>query len=219
MCFPYIHLFRKIRFSRKKNRKYPKIALCFAPFFHQFTGLLYADDRILYGSSTEGQTQNASAFNSTAPTSTNITVGTNSGTNKDGDNYIMYAFANIQGFSKIGKYTGNGNAAGPFIYTGFRPGFLITKRFDQDSDGWRWGDDTRPIFDGNTVNDGSLPQMKLNAEESESSSGARNIQLVSNGFHVMDTDGDTNANNGTYIYCAFASAPFVTSNGGANNAS
>ena len=187
--------------------------------FDHFTGLLSADDRILYGSSTDGQTQNASAFNSTAPTSTNITVGTNSGTNKDGDNYIMYAFANIQGFSKIGKYNGNGNALGPFIYTGFRPGFLITKRFDQDSDGWRWGDDTRPIFDGNTVNDGSLPQLKLNAEESESSSGARNVQFVSNGFHIMDTDGDTNASNGTYIYCAFASAPFVTSNGGANNAS
>ena len=61
--------------------------------FHHFTGLLSADDRILYGSSTDGQTQNASAFNSTAPTSTNITVGTNSGTNKDGDNYIVSLIA------------------------------------------------------------------------------------------------------------------------------
>ncbi len=95
---------------------------------------------------------------------------------------------------------------------------MITKRID-DTDHWRWGDDTRPIFDGAAVNDGSLTQLKLNAEDSEADSGARNIHLVSNGFHIMTTDVDTNASNGTYIYIAFASAPFVTSNGGANNAS
>ena len=59
----------------------------------------------------------------------------------------------------------------------------------------------------------------MNAEDSEADSGARNIQLLSSGFKIRDTDADTNASGGTYIYCAFASAPFVTSNGGANNAS
>ena len=130
----------------------------------------------------------------------------------------MYCFANIKGYSKIGKYTGNGNAAGPFVYTGFRPAFLITKRFDS-SDHWRWGDDTRAIRDGNAVNDGSLSQLKMNAEDGEADTGTRNIHLLSNGFKIFDTDIDTNASGGTYIYCAFASAPFVTSNGGANNAS
>ena len=59
----------------------------------------------------------------------------------------------------------------------------------------------------------------MNAEDGEGDSGSRNIQLLSSGFKILDSDVDTNASNGTYIYIAFASAPFVTSNAGANNAS
>ena len=71
-----------------------------------------------------------SFMNSTLPDATNIRVGdsNNPNTNADTGTYICYAWSPIQGYSKFGKYVGNGNANGPFIYTGFKPAFIMWKR-------------------------------------------------------------------------------------------
>ena len=145
-------------------------------------------------------------WNDTAPSSTMITVGDSSGTNTDGNNYIMWYMHSVDGFSKFGAYRGNNNAGGPFVYCGFRPAMVITRRTDS-GDHWRLIDNKR-----HPVNDGSAPGFKLNDAENESDSGNRNMDFVSNGFKVRETDPDSNADGGNYVYMAFAATPFKYSN-------
>jgi hypothetical protein len=73
---------------------------------------------------------NADWWNDTAPTSSVFTLGTHDRVNKDGNTYIAYCFTPIKGYSKFGSYTGNGNTDGPFVYTGFKPAWVIIKRTD-----------------------------------------------------------------------------------------
>jgi len=145
-------------------------------------------------------------WNDTAPSSTMITVGDSSGTNTDGNNYIMWYMHSVDGFSKFGAYTGNNNAGGPFVYCGFRPAMVITRRTDS-GDHWRLIDNKR-----HPVNDGSNPGHKLNDAETEADAGNRNVDFVSNGFKVRETDPDSNADGGNYVYMAFAATPFKYSN-------
>jgi hypothetical protein len=173
-------------------------------WFTHWTGLL-GDDNILFWNNTDGNSANASAFNSTAPTSSNISVGTNSGTNKDGDKYIMYAFTDIKGYSASGKYRSNNNADGPFIYTGFKPAFVMAKML-ADGTSWRIYDHKRDGFNG------SNDFIKANANEVESSD-ASEMDLVSNGFKLVQAEGDVNYNAADVIYMAFAASPFVSSEG------
>jgi len=134
----------------------------------------------------------------TAPSSTLVYTAADSAT------FIVYAFKSIQGFSKFGSYTGNGNADGAFIYTGFRPAFIITKRTSSTGD-WLMYDNKREGY--NVDND----YLKANATSAEQADV--DIDIVSNGFKIRNTAADQNANGGTYIYAAFAEAPFVNSNG------
>ena len=143
-------------------------------------------------------------FNSTAPTSSVFSIGSDGATNADGEGHIAYLFKSIQGFSKSGKYTGNGNADGTFVYTGFKPALLITKRSDAVSD-WRIWDFKR---DPENVVDRILYPSANNAEGSETFG-----DFLSNGFKVRVSTTDYNASGGTYIYMAFAESPFVTSGG------
>ena len=129
-------------------------------------------------------------------------VDTN-GVNGSGDNMLAYCFAEIEGYSKFGKYTANGSTDGPFVYTGFRPTFVIFKRTDGVG-AWQMHDRTRE-----TINDGSSPALKANASEAEFS---KNVDFLSNGIKIRDTSSDLNGGSGqTYIYMAFAENPFVTS--------
>ena len=147
-------------------------------------------------------------FNKTAPTSTNIVLGTDGNVNGSGDSMICYAFSEVQGYSKFGTYTGNGSSSdGPFVYTGFKPAFLITKK-SSASDHWKIYDNQRDPF-----NDGSLTGMKANSNDSEADSGTRGIDLLSNGFKIREGDGDTNGVGQDFIYMAFAEHPFVSSEG------
>ena len=174
-------------------------------WFTHWTSLLGADNKILFWNNTDGASTNATAFNSTAPGSTNITVGTNSGTNADGNKYIMYAFTNIQGYSKFGKYTSNNNANGPFIYTGFKPAWVMVK-MDTGGTNWRIYDHKRQGFNGD--NDFLMPSST--AVENTSAS---EMDLLSNGFKLVQAEGDANYNTETVIYAAFAEHPFVSSEG------
>jgi len=122
--------------------------------------------------------------------------------NKTSNNYVTYCFAEVEGFSKMGSYTGNGSADGPFIYTGFRPAFVMFKRSDSTSN-WTIVDLEREGY--NVDNDPLYPNL-TNAE------GTTNLaDILSNGFKLRSTDASVNASSGTYIFIAFAENPFKNS--------
>ena len=173
-------------------------------WFTHWTGLL-GDNKVLYWNSTDSAATNASAFNSTAPTSTNITVGTNSATNTDGDNYIMYAFTDIKGYSDFGTYEGNGDASGPFIYTGFKPAFIMLKSVDS-AQVWSIRDSGRE-----PTNPAKLA-IYANETGVESDHTNNSVDLLSNGFKLRNPYSE-NQNNETFTYMAFAEHPFVSSKG------
>ena len=118
-------------------------------------------------------------FNKTAPTTSVFNLGTDVICNGSGRNYIAYAFATKKGFSKFGSYTGNGNADGAFIYTGFKPAFLIVKRSSAVED-WKMFDNKRPGYNLTNL------RLKPNGNESEASSGG--FDFTSNGFKARSTD-------------------------------
>ena len=135
-----------------------------------------------------------------------INIGTNHEVNADGENYVAYAWAEVQGFSKFGFYTGNGNANGPFINTGFKPAFLIIKPFDNQSN-WFIIDSTRE-----PINPAGNKFFYADANNAEVSSD-KSVDLLSNGFKCRAATGFHNDNNINYIYMAFAEYPFVSSEG------
>jgi hypothetical protein len=126
------------------------------------------------------------------------------------DNNIGYVFAEKQGFSKFGSYTGNGSSDGPFVYTGFRPGFFMIKRTDTTTN-WIMYDTVRQPY--NTTNPGPIYANLSSAEESNVTLTA--FDILSNGFKTRNTSSwaESNASGGTYIYMAFAENPLVTSTG------
>tara|TARA_R100001079_G_scaffold104472_1_gene71110 strand:+ start:765 stop:1790 length:1026 start_codon:yes stop_codon:yes gene_type:complete len=110
--------------------------------------------------------------------------------------YITYLFAPIKGFSKFGSYTGNGNTDGSFVYTGFKPAWLLLKRSDS-ADSWFMYDNKRSSF--NVVED----YLTASGSGAEATTSAVNLDLLSNGFKIRNTDGGHNNSSGTYIYMAF----------------
>ena len=149
----------------------------------------------------------AGAWNNTAPSSTVITKGTGSYGNENNSNHIMYSFAEKQGYSKIGSYTGNGNANGTFVYTGFKPVFVMIKSSSNASTHWVIKDNKRSGY--NVVNNNLYP----NLSDAEDNVASVYTDLLSNGFKLRGTYSGTNASGYTYIYMAFAENPFVTSSG------
>jgi hypothetical protein len=146
-------------------------------------------------------------YNSTDPTSSVFSLGTNVGYNKSSDDYIAYLFAEKQGFSKFGSYTGNGNADGAFVYTGFRPAYILVKSSSAGITGWNILDNKR---DPENVMDTILQPNNNNADANDSN---KYCDFLSNGFKWKASGGETNGSGTTYIYMAFAEAPFVNSNG------
>ena len=142
------------------------------------------------------------------PTSSVFTIGRQDTVNTSSGNHIAYLWSEKQGFSKFGSYTGNGDADGPFIYTGFRPAFLIYKCVDQ-VDNWEVHDNKR-----DTVNpmDTVLYPNATNAESDPASTTDR-LDFLSNGFKMRTGSSDYNGSGNDYIYIAFAEAPFVNSEG------
>jgi hypothetical protein len=132
--------------------------------------------------------------------------GTTNGNNanQSGATYIAYCFAEKKGFSKFGSYTGNGNADGTFVYTGFKPAFVMIKRTDA-AFGWFIFDTKRDTF--NVASKYLLPYA------SDAEASLTTLDILSNGFKIRQSLTYINASGGTYIYMAFASNPFVTSTG------
>jgi len=147
-------------------------------------------------------------WGNTTPTSSVYTIGGSGGyrpTNTNNTEYIAYVFAEKQGYSKFGSYVGNGNANGPFVYTGFRPAFIMIKRSDSTSS-WQIKDSAR---NPNNLADKTVFANLANTEYST----FYFYDLLSNGFKARGTDSELNTSGGTYIYMAFAETPFVTSTG------
>ena len=157
--------------------------------------------------STNAVATDTGIWNNTAPTSTVVSLG-NAGyfNNVSSATYVSYAFGEVQGFSKFGKYTGNGNADGAFVYTGFRPAWIVVKRTDS-ANSWMMYDNKR-----NPIN---LVDNPLYAEgsDAEGTSSAASFDFLSNGFKCRGTGSAINASGATMIYMAFAEASFVNSKG------
>jgi len=142
-------------------------------------------------------------WNSTEPTSSVITVSNDSTGNYNGQPYVAYAFAEKQGYSKFGSYVGNGSTDGTFIYTGFKPAWVMTKEVNA-AGSWVIYDNKRDTFN---------PETKLlSAEASSAESTFTQYDFVSNGFKFR-TSGSENSSGNTHIYMAFAENPFTTSTG------
>ena len=152
-----------------------------------------------------------SRWDDTTPTSTVWTMGSGSTVNYNGRNFVAYVFAEKQGYSKFGEFKGNGNADGPFIYTGFQPACVIIKIYSGSGTGnWYIFDNKRIGY--NDDNNYLLPNL-TNADDT-----GNNLDLVSNGFKITNTEFGINADDKSLLYAAFAESPFANSNGVPNNA-
>ena len=152
---------------------------------------------------TSGQSDSDVLWNDTAPTNQVFSLGNYSHVNYNGSPHIAYCFAEKTGYSKFGSYTGNGNADGTFVYTGFKPAFIMQKKTSGTSD-WVIYDNKRDT--SNVV----TQELKPNSNAAESSN--TNIDILSNGFKQRANYAYTNNSGATYIYIAFAEAPLVGSN-------
>jgi len=157
----------------------------------------------LYLNLTNGQDSTTGTYNSTLPTSTVLHVGTAPYANTSGDDFVAYAFHSVEGYSKIGSYTGNGSTDGTFVYTGFRPAFVLLKRTDTSAH-WVLMDSVSDPY--NPIDSALLP-----AGTNGSGTGYT-VDFLSNGFKLRLTGSAMNANGATHIYIAFAEQPFKFSN-------
>ena len=158
----------------------------------------------LYLNLTNASQSDPTVWNSTVPTSTVFSIGTDTGVNASGGTYVGYCWAEIAGFSKFGSYTGNGSTDGSFIFTNFAPKFVIIKR-SSAANSWVMFDAARNTYN---VTDKTLYPDASAAEET----GVMSIDFLSNGFKLRSTPTEINGSGSTYIYACFASNPFKSSN-------
>ena len=157
---------------------------------------------------TDGALYSDALFNNTAPDATKFTLDSDGQVNGNGNTFVAYCFHNVPGFSQMGNYRGNGNAFGTFIYTGFKPAWIMTKRTDTAD--W-WG-----IFDTKREGYNADPSLHSNdplfANTSDAEGGPLAIDILSNGFRFQTTNNGVNGSGGTYMYLAFAEEPLVGDN-------
>jgi len=141
----------------------------------------------------------------TLPSSTVLTLGTSNDVNgSSGSTYVAYCFADVEGYSKFGSYTGNSDTDGAFVFTGFRPAFVLIKRTDTSGQDWMLVDSTRDTI--NPVDNTLFPSASTQELDGDDK------DFLSNGFKHRSTGASENASGGTYIYMAFAEAPFKYAN-------
>ena len=159
-----------------------------------------SEDYYLSLNNTNAQTNSIIMLNDTAPTSSVVTLYANSAVNSSSNTYVMYCFSEVAGYSKFGSYTGNGNADGTFVYTGFRPAWVLTK-MSSSNNSWVIYDNKRsPI---------NLVDKRLRAQGSFAEDTHNGFDFLSNGFKTRNASStSTNQNGSTYIYLAFAESPF-----------
>jgi hypothetical protein len=152
---------------------------------------------------TDAKVDEAAIWNDTAPTSSVFSLGSSGAPNGSGDATIAYCFADVQGFSKFGNYTGNGNADGTFVYTGFKPAFVMAKSSTSVTE-WHMADTARRPNNPNDV--------YLAASSSAAESTSNGVDFLSNGIKINTSQGGWNQSGATFIYMAFAEEPLVGDN-------
>jgi len=147
-------------------------------------------------------------MNQTLPTSTVFSLGYNFTTNKNSETYIAYCFNEVSSYSKFGTYQGNGNADGTFVFTGFRPAWLMVKNTVDSGSYWLILSNKRRTFNPN----GPSSSLYANEASAENTFGnGTGIDFLSNGFKLRDSQNNVNASGDKYIYLAFAESPFKNS--------
>jgi hypothetical protein len=148
---------------------------------------------------TTNSATSSTIFNDTAPTSTVFSIGIDNGINIGSENIIAYCFAEVPGYSAFGSYTGNGSADGPFVYTNFRPRFIMTRSTSASRE-WYMYDAARDTY--------NVATNYLRANTSAAEGSFTSYDMVSNGFKLRSSDTAFNGSGETYIYMAFAESPF-----------
>jgi len=171
-------------------------------YHHKNTSAPETDQLVL--DTTAATSDSNDKWSDEAPTSSVFTVGDSSQLNASSETSIAYLWSEKQGFSKFGSYTGNGDADGTFVYTGFRPAFLLTKRTNSTAQ-WQILDNKRDTYN---------PAITaLFPDSTDEDTTSYNTDFLSNGFKFRSTTVSRNGDGDSYIYMAFAEAPFVNSNG------
>ena len=156
--------------------------------------------------SSAAQTTSSAYWGSFTPTTTLFKVGSDHKLNASSENYVAYLWHGVEGYSKFGKYTGNGDADGPFIYTGFRPRLIFVKRIDSTASWYAW-DTARSTF--NKIDD--YLEWDQNTPE-ETGYAGQAYDFLSNGFKARGNNNIGNSTGGTYIYGAWGDVPFKYNN-------
>ena len=157
----------------------------------------------LYLNASNAAGANSAAWNNTSPTASVFSLGNDGDVNGSGRTYIAYCFAEKTGYSKFGSYTGNGNSDGAFVYTGFKPEFVMTKKTSGTSS-WDMHDTKRDTF--------NVATKHLLAEDAGAEGSTVVLDILSNGFKFRTSNGDRNASGGSYIYMAFGQSIVGTNN-------
>ena len=160
-------------------------------------------EKFLYINTANAQMDDAAAWNDTEPTSSVFTVNADQMNNGNGDDIIAYVFSSVEGFSKFGEYTGNGNANGPFVYTGFRPALLAIKG-KSTATSMNWMDTAR--------NPSNPMTQYLNTDGNGDEGNYAGWDVYSNGFKLRNTGGSLNTSGQSYVYLAFAETSFKYAN-------
>ena len=153
---------------------------------------------------TTGASFSSGDWQNTTPSSSSIYLSGGDAINKSGSNQIAYCFADVQGFSKMGSYTGNGSTDGTFVYTGFKPSFILFKKTTGSAGDWQLWDNKRdPI---NPVEKAIHPNANGGASTDQ------DIDFLSNGFKIRSFEAHLNGSGVEFIYMAFAEEPLVGDN-------
>ncbi len=164
-------------------------------------------DYIYLNTTAAEDTGGATITNSTLPASTVFSIGTSSFVNASTDTYVAYCFHSVEGYSKIGNYIGNGDNDGTFVYLGFRPTFIMTKRSVGGTSDWIIQDSVRQ-----TVNPSDSWLRPNSIAVEGTTSPDLDLDFVSNGFKIRNNGTNSNISGSTYIYMAFAEVPFKYAN-------
>ncbi len=156
---------------------------------------------VLNLTSAKGSGGPVNSWNDTVPSSTVISLGSYVQNNNSGDTFVAYCFAPVAGYSAFGSYTGNGAADGPFVYTGFKPRWIMIKNATAAGNAWLVFDTVRDTYN---VTKGYLAPNNANSESTSSSI----LDITSNGFKLRDSFVAWNGSGDTFIYAAFAEHPF-----------
>ena len=165
-----------------------------------------AETDYLWLNLTDAAVDNSAFWNDTAPTSSVFSVGTHVSANRSGANIIAYCFHSVEGFSKFGSYTGNGSTDGPFVYTGFRPAFVMVKVSSAAGERWQIHDTSREAYNG------AIAAQFADGALVDNTTSTYAFDILSNGFKPRTSHQGSNYSGQTLIYMAFAENPFKYSN-------